>query len=93
MPDLYVTSDVQAFAENNKFGADIFNNNFATSFLEQEICCLAKVFLGSPLSSWTQSVMFDRVARGNSQHSSLLEVLFKDSSTLPKLTWYFPEGV
>ena len=38
---------------------------------------VAKEFLGSPISSWTQTVMLDRFAEGRDNHGSILDVVMK----------------
>ncbi|XP_076812660.1 uncharacterized protein LOC143459403 isoform X1 [Clavelina lepadiformis] len=92
LPNVYIVSDVLKFATINDLMIDVFDNNFSTSFVEQEICYLGAEFLGSPLSSWTQTVMLDRVSEGRGEYGSVLDVIFNDSNAFPKLTWYFPEG-
>ena len=40
----------------------LLDTNYLLSHLEQEIMYLSTKFIGSPLSSWTQTVFFDRMA-------------------------------
>lgn len=73
------------------------DNNYLGSLLEQEICQLSKYFLGAPLSSWTQSVLVDRIARGNYDHQSVLDVISVGTPPppppgYPPLIFQFPEG-
>jgi len=89
---MFYSDNVKKFAEKFSNLSHIFDNNFSASFLDQEICYRSSVFLGSPLSSWTQTVMLDRVSQGLFDYRSLFDVILKDSSRFPKLTWYFPEG-
>lgn len=53
--------------------------------------------MGAPLSSWTQSVLVDRLARDNEDHESALEVVTAGSPPpkppgYPPLIFQFPEG-
>jgi len=92
---MFYSKNVQEFAASNHGGrwSQVFNDNFAASFLDQELCYKSRLFLGSPLSSWTQTVMLDRVSLGLFDYHSLFDVILEDNSRFPKLTWYFPEGM
>lgn len=90
-PGLYTLSDVIEYAETRSSSRGFFETNYAVSFLEQEICYLSKSFLASPLSSWSQSVLLDRMSESK-EYESVLDVLYDGMPGLPKLTWLFPEG-
>jgi len=92
---MFYSEDVKSFAAslNNNWKSGVFSDNFAASYLDQELCVRSKIFLGSPLSSWTQTVMLDRVSQGLFDYHSIFDIILEDSSSFPKLSWYFPEGV
>ena len=60
------------------------NTNTFASKLEQEICTKSDFFLGFPLSSWTQTVMLDRIAQNKNEIGSVLaEVILKSGLPIP----------
>nr|XP_039273478.1 uncharacterized protein LOC120347527 isoform X1 [Styela clava] len=91
-PGLFTIHDVREYAATRRSSTGFFETNYMMSFLEQEICYLSKTFLASPLSSWSQSVLLDRMSEGRSTFESVLDVLVDGIPGLPKLTWLFPEG-
>ncbi|CBY39627.1 unnamed protein product [Oikopleura dioica] len=70
----------------------LLDTNYLLSHLEQEIMYLSTKFIGSPLSSWTQTVFFDRMAVDVDDDESILDICLPGVDDLPKLTWLFPEG-
>ena len=71
------------------------DNTYFSSFIEQELCYRGTYFLGSGLSSWTQTVLTDRLAAGNYNHGSILVRLGMDDPPppgYPPLIFQFPEG-
>ena len=49
-------------------------------------------FIASPLSSWSQTVLVDRMAAGITDDESILSICLPDVTDVPELTWLFPEG-
>ena len=49
-------------------------------------------FIASPLSSWSQTVLVDRMAAGIMDDESILSICLPDVTDVPELTWLFPEG-
>ena len=93
---IYFLEDLKKFADNLVY-PQYLDNNYIASFIEQEICFRSKFFLGAPLSSWTQSVIVDRVARDNWNHESSLAALTEGAPLppppgYPPLIFQFPEG-
>ena len=71
-------------------GPEFLDNNYKASFVEQEIgfskithfMCSgfnfilgSTFYLGASLSSWTQTVLTDRLARNNKKHDSVLKIV------------------
>ena len=53
---------------------------------------LSSKFIASPLSSWSQTVMVDRMAIGIMDDESILKICLPGVDELPELFWLFPEG-
>ena len=68
---------------NDTLREGYLDNNYLGSLLEQEICFMSKYFLGAPLSSWTQSVLVDRIAREDYNHESILDVISQGAPAPP----------
>ena len=86
--------DVKKFADMT-LRPGYIRNNYFYSFIEQELCFRSRKFLGSSLSSWTQTVLLDRIARGNYDHSSVLHSLGPPNPAppgYPPFFFQFPEG-
>ena len=88
--------DINKFANETLFPGYL-SNNYIASFVEQEVCFKSKFYMGAPLSSWTQSVLVDRLVRDNNNHESALEVVTAGSPPppppgYPPLIFQFPEG-
>ena len=49
-------------------------------------------FIASPLSSWSQTVLVDRMAAGITDDESILSICLPGVTDVPELTWLFPEG-
>lgn len=75
---------------NKTMGPEFLDNNYKASFVEQEVgfskimTVMFKVlkpilgstfYLGASLSSWTQTVLTDRLARNNKKHDSVLKIV------------------
>ena len=72
-------------------------NNYFSSFLEQELCFQSSFFLGAPLSSWTQSVLIERLAVEKTDYDDVLRIVTKGGHDppppgYPPLILQFPEG-
>jgi len=94
--NFYMMDDITGFA-NETLYPGYLGNNYVASFVEQEVCFKSKFYMGAPLSSWTQSVLVDRLVRENENHESALEVVTKGSPPppapgYPPLIFQFPEG-
>uniref|UniRef100_H2YT85 GDP-fucose protein O-fucosyltransferase 2 n=2 Tax=Ciona savignyi TaxID=51511 RepID=H2YT85_CIOSA len=89
--NFYYMDDVMKFA-TKKMGSSFLSNNYKTSFVEQEICFRSAFYLGSALSSWTQTILTDRLARNIKRHDSVLSVIGKGAAGFPELVFQFPEG-
>ena len=94
--NFFFMDDIVKFA-NETFWPGFLGNNYIASFVEQEVCFKSKFYMGAPLSSWTQSVLVDRLARDNEDHESALEVVTAGSPPpkppgYPPLIFQFPEG-
>ena len=92
----FYLNDLYKFT-NETLRAGYLDNNYLGSLLEQEICFMSKYFLGAPLSSWTQSVLVDRIAREDYNHESILDVISTGAPAppppgYPPLIFQFPEG-
>ena len=75
---LFHLEDVQKLS-NSTFYPGFLRNNYFSSFVEQEICVKSRYFMASALSSWTQTVLLDRLAKQNFNHSSALLALGRRS--------------
>ena len=53
---------------------------------------LSTKFIASPLSSWSQTVLVDRMAMGIKDDESILDICLPGVDELPELSWLFPEG-
>lgn len=89
--NFFYFDDVEKFAERTE-GPDFMTNNYKTSFIEQDICFRSQLYLGAPLSSWTQTVLTDRLSRNIKQHDSVLDVVGEGRPGFPELVFQFPEG-
>ena len=91
---LFHLEDVHKLS-NSTFYPGFLRNNYFSSFVEQEICVKSRYFMASGLSSWTQTVLLDRLAKGNFNHSSALLALGTpnpDPPGYPPVLFQFPEG-
>ena len=71
------------------------NNNYLRSFVEQELCYQSTYFLGSGLSSWTQTILQERFSDFNYNYDSIPRKLGAEKPTPPGYTpliFQFPEG-
>ncbi|XP_039252759.1 uncharacterized protein LOC120330011 [Styela clava] len=89
--NFYYAEDVLKYAEK-KQGKAFLDNNYKASFVEQEICFKSTLYLGAALSSWTQTVLTDRLSRGIKRHDSVLQVVGNGAPGFPELVFQFPEG-
>lgn len=94
--NFYYQDDIFRFANETLFPGYL-SNNYVSSFVEQEVCFKSKFYMGAPLSSWTQSVLVDRLVRDNENHESALDVVTAGSPPpqspgFPPLVFQFPEG-
>lgn len=94
--NFYYMDNIMRFANETLFPGYL-ENNYIASFVEQEVCFRSKFYMGAPLSSWTQSVLVDRMVRDNNNHESALEVVTAGSPAppspgYPPLVFQFPEG-
>ncbi|XP_076822731.1 uncharacterized protein LOC143469061 [Clavelina lepadiformis] len=89
--NFFYMDDVMKFAEKTE-SPEFLSNNYKASFVEQEICFRSTLYLGAALSSWTQTVLTDRLSRGIVKHDSVLDVVGKGNPGFPKLVFQFPEG-
>lgn len=94
--NFYYMDNIMKFANETLFPGYL-ENNYIASFVEQEVCFRSKFFMGAPLSSWTQSVIVDRMVRDNNDQESALEVVTAGSAPppapgYPPLVFQFPEG-
>ena len=91
--DLIMAEDLEKFA--NERYQDYINHNYYNSLLEEYMCTHSAYFLGSPLSSWTQSVIADRLARKIFAYDSSLERLWPTEiykPGFPPLVYQHVEG-
>ena len=92
---IHTFSNVDKFFNETLYPGFLTNNNYYGSFIEQEICYKSQYFLGSSLSSWTQTVIADRLAIGNYNQGSILLELGSSEPIppgYPPLIFQFPEG-
>jgi len=89
--NFFYSDDVEKYALKTE-GPDFMTNNYKASFVEQEICFRSALYLGAPLSSWTQTVLTDRLSRNIKQHDSVLRVVGEGRPGFPELVFQFPEG-
>lgn len=89
--NFFYADDVLRYAKKTK-GKDFLDNNYKASFAEQEICFKSTIYLGAALSSWTQSVLVDRLSRSIKRHDSVLSVVGNGAPGFPELIFQFPEG-
>nr|XP_002128401.1 uncharacterized protein LOC100179097 [Ciona intestinalis] len=89
--NFFYMDDVMKYSLKTK-GANFLTNNYKTSFVEQEICFRSAYYLGSSLSSWTQTILTDRLARNIKRHDSVLAVVGKGAPGFPEMVFQFPEG-
>ena len=95
--NLKTINDVHNWAKDKPEAVGIFETNYEASLFEQELCLRSAKFLGSPLSSWSQTVMLDRASLNNwnrigEKDESILSVLAPELDNVPGLIWLFPEG-
>ena len=65
IPSLRTVDDLKFWINEKQPGMKhLLETNYLISHLEQEIMFLSAKFIGSPLSSWTQTVFYDRMAFG-----------------------------
>lgn len=89
--NFFYMDDVMRFS-NKTMGPEFLDNNYKASFVEQEIGFKSTFYLGASLSSWTQTVLTDRLARNNKKHDSVLKVVTNGAPGYPELVFQFPEG-
>lgn len=89
--NFFYAEDVLKYA-TEKHGKAFLDNNYKASFVEQEICFKSTMYLGAALSSWTQTVLTDRLVRGIKRHDSVLSVVGNGAPGFPQLVFQFPEG-
>jgi len=91
--NFFYMDDVGRYSNSTgTFGPGFLDNNYKASFVEQEIGFKSTFYLGASLSSWTQTVLTDRLARKNSKHDSVLTVVTNGAPGYPELVFQFPEG-
>ena len=86
--------DLKNYVEDRTYEGYL-DNSYYSSQIEQEMCLKSSFFLGSGLSSWTQTVLTDRISQGNYNHGSILARLGFDQPPAPgypPLIFQFPEG-
>lgn len=89
--NFFYMDDVMKFS-NKTMGPEFLDNNYKASFVEQEIGFRSQFYLGASLSSWTQTVLTDRLARNNKKHDSVLKIVTNGAPGYPELVFQFPEG-
>lgn len=89
--NFFYMDDVMKFS-NKTMGPEFLDNNYKASFVEQEIGFRSTFYLGASLSSWTQTVLTDRLARNNKKHDSVLKIVTNGAPGYPELVFQFPEG-
>ena len=70
-------------------------SNYYLSLVEQEICMRAHYFLGSALSSWSQTILLDRLSQNITLNGDILKILAPKPTTppgYPPFIFQFPEG-
>jgi len=93
IPSLFTIDDLRHWIKTKKPQyINLLESNYLLSHLEQEIMFLSKKYFASPLSSWSQTVYVDRMAKGITSDESILDVFLPGVDGLPQLTWLFPEG-
>jgi len=91
--NFFYMDDVGKYSNSTgTFGPGFLDNNYKASFVEQEIGFKSTFYLGASLSSWTQTVLTDRLARKNTKHDSVLTVVTNGAPGYPELVFQFPEG-
>merc|ERR1712242_309827 len=89
--NFFYMDDVMKFS-NKTMGPEFLDNNYKASFVKQEVGFRSTFYLGASLSSWTQTVLTDRLARNNKKHDSVLKIVTNGAPGYPELVFQFPEG-